>query len=145
MTLIIRSANQSDLPSLTQMNKKLIEDEGSRNPMSMNELQERMRNWILGNWNVDVLQDDDKIIGYAVYQISNDEYFPEKKSVYLRQFFIQSEHRNKGYGSLGIRFLRETRFPKVCAVSIDVLSSNTKGVHFWSKAGFQTYYLNMKL
>lgn len=63
MTLIIRSANQSDLPSLTQMNKKLIEDEGSRNPMSMNELQERMRNWILGNWNVDVLQDDDKIIG----------------------------------------------------------------------------------
>ena len=32
MSLLIRPANEADLPLLAQMNKRLIEDEGSRNP-----------------------------------------------------------------------------------------------------------------
>ena len=38
MPLLIRPATKSDLPILAQMNRRLIEDEGSRNPMSIAEL-----------------------------------------------------------------------------------------------------------
>ena len=38
MPLLIHPANEADLPLLAQMNKRLIEDEGSRNPMSLDQL-----------------------------------------------------------------------------------------------------------
>ena len=47
MSLVVRPANEADLLLLAQMNKRLIEDEGSRNPMSLDQLADRMRGWLL--------------------------------------------------------------------------------------------------
>jgi len=37
-----RIATQNDIPPLAKMNGQLIEDEGHRNPMSLDELEQRM-------------------------------------------------------------------------------------------------------
>ena len=39
-------ATTADLPLLAKLNKQLIEDEGHRNPMTVAELETRMRNWL---------------------------------------------------------------------------------------------------
>ena len=145
MSLLIRSANEADLPLLAQMNKRLIEDEGSRNPMSLNELAERMRAWLLGDWQVKLFATDTGIAGYAVYQTRRDEYFPDQTIVYLRQFYIEREMRGQGLGTMAFRALATEDFPPGCRVVIDVLASNPRGDDFWRHVGFQPYCTTMHL
>ena len=45
MKITAHSATEADLPLLAEMNRRLIEDEGSENPMTVAELQQRMRAW----------------------------------------------------------------------------------------------------
>ena len=99
MPLLIRSAGEADLPLLAQMNKRLIEDEGSRNPMSIDQLAERMRGWLLSDWEMRLFATNVGVVGYAVYQARRDEYFPDQTIVYLRQFNIEREHaRGRAWG-----------------------------------------------
>jgi hypothetical protein len=44
-----RSATLDDAPLLAEMNHQLIRDEGHRNPMTVFELAERMREWLSGD------------------------------------------------------------------------------------------------
>lgn len=46
MDILIRKAAESDAWILAQMNKALIHDEGSRNPMTIQQVEERMRGWL---------------------------------------------------------------------------------------------------
>ena len=48
MPLSLRIALEADRPALAQMNKRLIDDEGSRNPMSLDQLRQRMAGWPRG-------------------------------------------------------------------------------------------------
>ena len=111
MPLLIRPADEADLPLLAQMNKRLIEDEGSRNPMSLDQLAERMRGWLLGDWEVKLFATDAGVVGYAVYQARRDEYFPDQTIVYLRQFYIEREMRGQGLGTAAFRALGGRAFP----------------------------------
>jgi predicted acetyltransferase len=142
--LVLRSADISDLDMLTQMNRQLIEDEGSQNPMTYEELKNRMMNWLQTEWNIDLLISNDTVVGYALYQYRNNQYNEAEKEVYLRQFFIMRDSRNKGYGQLGIELLRESRFNEVKTITIDVLETNPKGMNFWRKCGFLPYCTTMK-
>jgi ribosomal protein S18 acetylase RimI-like enzyme len=145
LDILIRKAAESDAKLLAQMNKALIHDEGSRNPMTIQQLEERMRGWIMSDWEVEVLQKGTTIIGYAVYRLTIDEYFPQESFVYLRQFYIMSEHRGKGYGSNVIDHLINHSFPRDAKVTIDVLASNPRGYDFWLKFGFMPHYTHMML
>ena len=111
MPLLIRSAGEADLPLLAQMNKRLIEDEGSRNPMSIDQLAERMRGWLLSDWEVRLFATNVGVVGYAVYQARRDEYFPDQTIVYLRQFYIERELRGQGLGTAACRALVAEHFP----------------------------------
>ncbi len=145
MALLIRAATEIDLPILARMNKHLIEDEGSRNPMSIDELQERMSKWLHSDWKTQLLLEEENIVGYALYQIRKDEYLPDKAVVYLRQFYIERDKRNRGSGSLAFKTLAQTYFPEDCTIVIDVLASNPTGYKFWSKLGFKAYCTAMHL
>jgi predicted acetyltransferase len=145
MSLSIRAASESDLPALAQMNKYLIEDEGCRNPMSVSELEQRMRGWLHSDWKIDLFIVEEIIVGYAVYQFRQDEYFPEQSIVYLRQMYIVRDKRSRGLGRRALQSLAQTRFPKDCAVVIDVLATNPRGFNFWSQVGYQTYCTTMRL
>jgi GNAT superfamily N-acetyltransferase len=145
MSLFIRPADDIDLPLLAQMNKRLIEDEGSRNPMSLDQLADRMRGWLLGDWEVKQFATDERIVGYAVYQLRRDEYFPEQTIVYLRQFYIEREMRGQGLGTAAFRALAAEHFLPDSRVVIDVLASNPRGYDFWRHVGFEPYCTTMHL
>ena len=44
--LVLRFAREGDVAVLGELNHQLIRDEGHRNPMTVPELEERMRGWI---------------------------------------------------------------------------------------------------
>lgn len=147
--LSLRAATDADIELLARMNKQLIEDEGHRNPMAVPELAERMRGWLHAEWNADLFVQSESqggaaIIGYALYQRRQDEFFPERPVIYLRQFLIAREHRGRGHGRSALVKLMETRFPSPCTVVVDALAANTRGLSFWQRAGFQPYLMTLK-
>jgi GNAT superfamily N-acetyltransferase len=146
MHLIMRPAVEADVPMLAALNKRLIEDEGSRNPMTMAELQQRMRAWLSGDWQVRLFEGENGgVVGYAVFQPRSDDYFPETKIVYLRQLYVEREQRSQGLGRQALWLLREREFPTEATVVIDVLATNPRGQCFWSKMGFESYCTTMHL
>jgi len=142
--LILRKAQEADLPLLARMNKHLIEDEGSPNPMDHGQLEGRMRGWLFSDWHIDLICRGPEVIGYAVYRFRPNEYFPDQEEVDLRQYFIRREFRRNGFGLAGIRLLMKQRFKPGQTVIIDVLDGNTPGKNFWAKAGFSPYSITMK-
>jgi len=142
--LRLKSANLDDLELLAEMNKRLIEDEGSSNPMSLLELQERMRGFLAADWLADMIMRNEDIVGYALYRFNPHLYDAGKKNVYLRQYFIKREYRRQGIGLLGLEMLKEQRFGEVETLEIDVLSDNASGREFWTKVGLTPYSINMR-
>jgi ribosomal protein S18 acetylase RimI-like enzyme len=135
------------------MNRRLIDDEGSRNPMSVDQLAERFRSWLDGTWQVDLLIEPiaepaqptaETIVGYAVYQLRHDEYRLEATEVYVRQFYIERERRGRGLGSEGYRRLARERFPADGTITLEVLETNPDGRRFWEKLGFAPYCTTLK-
>lgn len=121
------------------------EDEGSPNPMSLDELEQRMRDWLKSGWHIDLLCKDNDVVGYALYRFRQNEYFPDREEVYLRQYWIGREFRRNGYGREGIRMLRILRWKPRQTVIIDVLECNPIGKSFWHSVGFVPYSTTMKL
>lgn len=145
LTLRLQSAGNSDLQLLAEMNKQLIEDEKSSNPMGLKELEERMREFLESTWEIDLIMKEAKVIGYTLYKYQEDIFNRDEKQVYVRQYFIRRECRNMGYGIAGIELLKKTRFINVKRIEIDVLETNPEGKRFWDKAGFKPYYTNMRM
>ena len=143
--LRLQSARNEDLQILAEMNKQLIEDERSSNPMGINELEKRMSEFFENAWEIDLIMKEEKIIGYTLYQYQEDSINRTEKRVYIRQYFIRREYRKMGYGIAGIDLLWNTRFKDVKRIEIDVLETNPEGKRFWDKAGFKPYYTNMRL
>lgn len=143
--MTLRPATTDDLPLLAAMNHRLIKDEGSRNPMTLAQLQERMAGWLAGNWQVSLfVLADSAIVGYAVYETRPDEYRPdEQRYVCLRQFFVEREYRGQGIGRRAFELLTAT-FPPDAPVVLEVLARNPAGRRFWERVGFSDYAVTMK-
>ena len=94
----VRKAGEADLPLLARLNRALIEDEGSRNPMMLEELQQRMGGLLKDGWQIDLFCRESDVLGYALYSIDRDDY-EDAPFIYLRQFLIAREHRRRGYGT----------------------------------------------
>jgi GNAT superfamily N-acetyltransferase len=147
MEILLRDAAETDLPLLARMNRPLIEDEHSRNPMGLDELAARMKRWMDEHWSVKLFVDavTGAVVGYALYQERADEYFPDQRNVYLRQMFVEREQRGGGIGQQALDRLVADCFPPGCTVMIDVLDANPRGAKFWRKAGFVPQYTRMHL
>ena len=135
----LRRATLADAPLLATMNRQLIEDERSRNPMSHAELAARMRGWLAGDWTAVLIVRADTVVGYALYQERRDPYFPARRTVYLRQLFVGREQRGRGIGRAALAILLREWFPADVTVEIDVLATNPAGQRFWRSVGFAPY------
>lgn len=144
-TINWEKADESRLAVAASMNKRLIEDDKSRNPMSVPELERRMRHWLSEGWSIELPMVSGEIAGYAVYRIRPDEYEPDRSYIYLRQFYIERDRRGRGLGVAAFRLLRESRFPEGAILAIDVLEANPGGRRFWAKVGFRPYSTSMHM
>jgi GNAT superfamily N-acetyltransferase len=142
--LTLRRATINDISLLAQMNKHLIEDEGSTNPMSLIQLESRLRMWLNAEWRSELFLHDSVVVGYAIYRLQRNE-FDNRETVYIRHYFIERDYRRLGYGGEGLNKLKEECFPKDVTVYLEVLIHNSRGREFWQAMGFEEYSVTMRL
>jgi GNAT superfamily N-acetyltransferase len=138
ITMRCRNATVEDAPVLAQMNHQLIRDEGHRNRMSVDELAQRMRHWLEGEYQAVLIEDREEIVGYALFK-------REAEWVYVRQFFVRSERRRQGIGRAAWAWLCESKWRESPRIRLDVLVGNVVAIQFWRSLGFEDYCLTMEL
>ncbi|MEM8955848.1 MAG: GNAT family N-acetyltransferase [Verrucomicrobiota bacterium] len=134
-----RIAELSDLDLLGKWNRELIEDEAHSNPMNLDQLKERMKNWIEGDKYVaHIFSSSDIPVAYSLHKEKEEE-------IYLRQFFVDRSQRRKGYGKLAVSCLKEKIWPQNKRLTLDVLSSNERAIDFWRAVGYQDYCVTLEI
>ena len=101
MTLDFRFASEDDARLLAELNAQLIVDERHRNRMSVSELEERMRDWLRGEYRAVLFSEGQKLVAYALCKEGPEE-------VHLRQLFVVRGCRRQGYGRRAVETLRSS-------------------------------------
>lgn len=124
----IRKCDLKDVENLAILNKQLIDDENSNNSMNIKELEERMKSFLLTDYQAYFFEVDDNIVGYALVKTTC-------APMYLRQFLIDRKYRKQHYGTEAFHSL--IRYLGVDNIDIEVLSWNEAGIRFWKSCGFR--------
>lgn len=128
-----RHATADDAPLLAEMNSRLIRDEGSRNPMTVPELAERMRGWLRsGSYQATLFSCGSQTVAYALHR-------KQAPGIHLRQLFVERIQRRRGIGRAVLQTLRSSVWPPGARVSVEVLATNPEGAAFWRAVGFREY------
>jgi len=141
MTFMMKSrfASLDDCPLLAECNHQLIQDEGHRNPMSIAELEERMRGWLTANeYQAVIFEEHEKAVAYALFRETDDE-------IYLRQFFVARHQRRAGIGSHAIQKLFADFWSPHKRWTVSVLVKNIPAVAFWRSQGYAEYALTLEI
>lgn len=126
--MIIKKCTLEDISRLAVMNKQLIEDEKSDNPMSIQELEDRMTGFLNTEYDAYFFMVDEDVVGYALVKNSC-------RPLYLRQFLIDRKYRKHHYGTEAFNSL--IKYLEVKSIDIEVLSWNEAGNRFWESCGFK--------
>lgn len=125
--MTIQKCTIDDCKCLAELNKELINAEGSDNPMEIQELEERMKDFLQTSYEAFFFIEQDVVVGYALVKM-------DCEPLYLRQFMIIQKYQRRHYGEQA--FLKLLSFLKINSIDIEVLSNNHLGVKFWEKMGF---------
>lgn len=138
MALSSRRALPFDADQLGLLNHQLIRDEGHHNPMTVLQLQERMRGWLAAEYTAVLLKKN-----------RNSSPMPctgrNLKLIHLRQLFVQRHCRRKGFGQEALRLLRSEIWPARKRLTVEVLSSNSAALSFYRAAGFREYCVTLEI
>jgi predicted acetyltransferase len=137
MTFRFANPNDVHVPVLARLNKQLIDDEQHRNPMTVAELEARMRDWLAHEYQAVLFEHDRETVGYALFRQAA-EY------VYLRQFLVCRKHRRRGIGREAMAWLWQNAWSDTPRVRLDVLVGNAAAIAFWRSVGFRDYCLTME-
>ena len=132
-----RFATAEDALLLAPLNKQLIRDEGHRNPMDIDQLAQRMANWLRGEYRAVIFEEDSSPVGYALFR-------QEPEYAYLRQLFVHRDYRRKGIGRNAMHWLWRNAWSDTPRVRIEVLLGNATARAFWRAMGFQEYSITME-
>ncbi|MDA7949264.1 MAG: GNAT family N-acetyltransferase [Hyphomicrobiaceae bacterium] len=144
--IVVRKHTPDDFDRLARMNRELIEDEGHRSPLTVEELKERFERFVTKEgWSVDLLLSGDEIIGFATHRYEDNDTGEGGRCVHLRQFFIARDRRGGGIGRAALEELIHTRFRPGERIFLDVLETNPGGKTFWSRTGFTPYGTIMEM
>jgi ribosomal protein S18 acetylase RimI-like enzyme len=135
----LRDAEARDLPLLAELNRQLIQDQGSSNSMSVAELEERMHGWLAAEYRAVLFEIDAQAVAYALFRPAEDG------GVHLRQFFVARAFRRQGVGRRAFQAFRERFVPAGAALYLEVLVHNLPGLAFWRALGFQEHALSLRL
>ena len=82
--MMIEKCTLKDISQLALLNKQLIDDEKSDNPMNISELEERMSGFLSSEYDAYFFVVEEKVIGYALVKNTCNP-------LYLRQFLIERD------------------------------------------------------
>jgi predicted acetyltransferase len=136
--MTFRCATLNDCALLAELNHQLIRDEGHRNPMTVPELEQRMKGWLASEYEAVIFEDGGEIVAYALYREQPEE-------IYLRQLFVVRNQRRKGIGRLAMELLRSKIWPKHKRLTVEVLVQNEAAIAFWRSAGYKDYSLTLEI
>jgi GNAT superfamily N-acetyltransferase len=77
-------------------------------------------------------------MAYALYKESATE-------IYLRQLFVRRDRRSKGIGSEAMAILLNQLWPRHKRLTVEVLTTNIRGVRFWRAVGYKDYCLTLEV
>ena len=132
-----RFATAEDAPCLAAMNRQLIADEGHRNPMSPEELRDRMAGWLASEYQAVLFEESDDVVGYALFRREPDY-------VYVRQFFVVPHRRRQRIGQAAFAWLLANVWQDAARVCLDVLVGNQPGIRFWKSLWFEDYCITLE-
>ena len=138
MPLSARQATAADATLLGELNHQLIRDEGHRNPMTVGELQERMRGWLAGEYCAVLFENESGVVAYSLYR-------DEPGSIYLRQLFVQRHCRRQGFGRRAVEILRSQFWAPGKRLTVEVLTANGAEIAFYRQLGFRDYALTLEI
>lgn len=130
-------ATLDDAPLLARLNKQLIEDEGHANPMTVPELEARMRGWLAGEYDAVLFARDAAIVAYALYRA-------EEEGIYLRHLFVTRERRRQGIGREAIELLMTRIWPTGTHITVEALAHNAAALAFYRAVGFSDYAITLE-
>ena len=133
-----RRATENDRSLLAELNHQLIRDEGHRNRMTVHELEQRMKNWLAGEYAAILFEIADEVVAYALYREQPEE-------IYLRQLFVVRQQRRKGIGRQAFDILRSKIWPNNKRLMVEVLVQNEGAAAFWRAMGFRDYCLSLEI
>jgi GNAT superfamily N-acetyltransferase len=136
--MTFRPATLDDCARLAELNHQLIHDEGHRNRMNVLELEQRMREWLAGEYRAVLYEDGGEIVAYALYRERPEE-------IYLRQFYVVRHQRSQGIGRRAVEILRSDVWPKNKRLTVEVLVANERAVAFWREIGYKDYCLSLEI
>ncbi len=125
-------ATPEDAPLLARLNKQLIEDEGHSNPMTVPELEIRMRGWLEGAYAAVLFQEQGAVVAYALYR-------PEGEGIYLRHLFVARERRRQGVGRRALELLLTRIWPANARITVEALAHNAPALAFYRALGFRDH------
>ena len=134
--MYIRKCTLNDVKQLAILNKQLIEDEKSDNPMTVAELEERMRDFLETDYEAYFFMENREVMGYALVNKT-------RNPMYLRQFMIERKFRKQHIGTIAFDMLLNVL--NVKEMDVEVLSWNEAGLAFWEGCGFQEISRYMRL
>ena len=138
MHLSSRLAISSDAVMLGALNHQLIQDEGHRNPMTIPELQERMRCWLELEYKAVIFENETEVVAYALFR-------EEPELIHLRQLFVQRHCRRRRIGQQALHILRKEYWPPQKRLTVEVLTANSAAIAFYRKEGFSDYCLTLEI
>ena len=124
--IIIKECTIDEYRMLAKMNKELIEDEKSNNPMTLEELEGRMKTFLETEYKGYLFKNEEEVVGYALLNVS-------KQPKYLRQFFICREYRRRHYGRQ--TFDKLVEYIGTEQLELEVLPWNVAGQKLWENCG----------
>lgn len=124
----IKKCTLEDVPQLAVLNKQLIDDEKSNNPMNIRQLEARMAGFLNTDYVAYFFIVDEAVVGYALVKNTCTP-------LYLRHFLIDRKYRKQYYGTEAFHSL--IKYLGVNDIDIEVLSWNEAGKRFWESCGFK--------
>ena len=106
--------------------------------MSVPELEQRMRDWLTGEYQAIIYEEGGEVVAYALFREQADE-------IYLRQLFVTRHRRSQGIGRRAVEILRSQVWPPTKRLTVEVLVANKRAVAFWRAVGYADYSLTLEI
>jgi ribosomal protein S18 acetylase RimI-like enzyme len=129
-------ATLADVKILAALNKRLIEDEQHPNPMNVDQLAERMGNWLQAEYRGYLVIVAERITAYCLYR-------DDGKYYYLRHLYVDRDFRRRGIATQLLDWMYDNIWTDK-KVRLDVLIHNEGAIAFYKQYGFKLRVLRLE-